>query len=668
MCQYCYNKLQKDATFFTIERNKKFAEYLNLNQKNCTNSEYELANQNCIYPAKEAVITDEEGNQVWSVKAFDFFESPEAPDTVNPSLWMNGKSNYLAGVFEVVKGAIYQVRGFDIANLTIIRGKSGWIVQDVMTTRETSKAALLLLEKALNEPVCDKISAVIISHSHADHFGGIKGVVTPEQVGKASEGKIPIFVPAGFDEECVKENIFAGTAMGRRADYQFGHALKPGTKGVVSTGLGLDSPKGSSTFITPTDYIAYNQKVVIDGITVDFQITPGTEAPAEMNNYFEDYKALWVAENCCGTLHNTYPIRGAQLRDASAWADYILEAMEKFADKSDVIFQSHNWPHFNTPQNPDCVRKYLLNNAAIYKYTHDQTLLYANQGYTAKEIAKKVEIPEELKFNWYARPYYGSLPINARAIYTKYLGFFNGNPNDIDPLTELEEAKLFVEYAGPKEVIMERAINDFNAGEYSKAAFAASKVVYVYPEYQEARILCADAFEQLGYIAESSIWRNAYLMGAYELREGVDRKKKIGFRSYDMLQCMSVDMLLKYIGILFDNHTADRRDVRFRLDVKSKITSRAELEKDTGDGYKTESFIVQVYAGVVLTHPIYEGTKAAEVNEEKYALITKKDLFLWCVKQLNITDVEGNAGEYLEYIQDNIVDVNATAGFNMIEP
>ncbi|MCR5624961.1 MAG: MBL fold metallo-hydrolase [Lachnospiraceae bacterium] len=650
MCKYCFNKLQKEATKFSIERNKKFADYLNLNQKFCTNSEYELAKEKCVLSAKEAVITDSEGNVVWSVPAFDFFENDEAPATVNPSLWLNGKSNYLAGVFEVVKDKIYQVRGFDIANLTIIRGKSGWIVQDVMTTAETSRAALELLEKALNEPVIDKISAIIISHSHGDHFGGVKGVVTPGQVGKAEDNKIPIYVPAGFDEECVKENIFAGTAMGRRADYQFGHSLQAGTKGIVSTGLGLDSPKGTSTFITPTNYIDKNQTVVIDGITVVFQITPGTEAPAEMNNYFADYRALWVAENCCGTLHNTYPIRGAQLRDSSGWAEYILEAMEEFADKSDVVFQSHNWPHFNTPENPNVVRDYLLNNAAIYKYMHDQTLLYANQGFTAKEIAKKVAIPEELKLNWYARPYYGSLPINVRAIYTKYLGFYNGNPNDIDPLTEVEQAKLFVEYAGPAEKIIEKAIVDFENGDYNKAAFAATQVIYTDPSNEEARLLVADAFEQLGYVSESSIWRNAYLMGAYELREGVDKKKKKLASGRDLLQCMSVDMLLKYIGITFDNHTNDRRNVRFKLDVKTKDN--------------TESFIVQVYAGVVLTHPVYPNT----VIPEKSAEITKEQLFLWGVKQLDVNEIKGNANDEIKYIQDNTVDISETARFNLSEP
>lgn len=675
MCQYCFNSNEKAAANDTIERNRRFADDLGLNQKICTNTEYELAKEKCIYPAKELIIHSQDGGEAWNLKAFEFFLQDEAPDTVNPSLWLNGKSNSLAGVFEVVKDAIYQVRGFDLANLTIIRSKNGWIVQDVMTCIETSRAALELLEEALKEPVISKIKAIIISHSHADHFGGIKGVVSPEQVGAAEDGKIPIYVPAGFDEECVRENIFAGTAMGRRASYQFGHNLIPGPKGTVSCGIGLASVKGRSSFITPTGYIDRDKTVVIDGITVEFQMTPGTEAPAEMNNYFADYKALWVAENCCGTLHNLYPIRGAQLRDASGWADYILEAMVKYADKSDVIFQSHNWPHFNTPEHPDTVKNYLLNNAAIYKHIHDQTLLFANQGYTAKETARKIEVPEGLKLNWYARPYYGSLPINSRAVYTKYLGFFNGNPNDLDPLTELEEAKVFIEYAGSEENVLEHAVKDYKTGDYRKCAFAASKVVYVNPKNEKARQLCADAFEQLGYIAESSVWRNAYLQGAMELRTGIHAKPKKIVRNPDLAKCMSEDLLLKYIGILFDNKAAEKEEFRFAIQIVDDIGRDGQAVSDQANICDTVSYlgknvplkaryIAHVHSGVLLT---YQDTKE---QIEKYVTLSKTVLFALIERNIqNVRDlIETNCFEYLEKLQGYIVDIQATANFALIEP
>lgn len=651
MCNYCFNREQKNPTPFTIEANRKFAESLGLNQKRCVNEEYEQAKKNCIYPASHLQIKTEDGRVAWDLEAFSFFEQDNVPDSVNPSLWVNGKSNYCAGVFEVVKGAIYQVRGFDIANLTIIRSDHGWIVQDVMTSVETSRAALELLEEALQEEVINKVQAIIISHSHGDHFGGVRGVVSPEQVGKAEEGKIPIYVPAGFEIECVKENVFAGTAMGRRGSYQFGADLVPGPKGIVSTGLGLAMVKGNSSFINPTDYIEENKTVVIDGITVEFQLTPGTEAPSEMNNYFVDYKALWLAENCCGTLHNLYPIRGAQLRDSSAWADYILEAMVKFADKSEVVFQSHNWSHYNTKENPHAVREYLLNNAAMYKNIHDQTMLYANEGYTAKEVARKVRIPEGLKQNWYARPYYGSIPINARAVYTKYLGFFNGNPNDIDPLTEVEAAQAFVSYAGSEEAVLEKAKEDFAKGEYRKTAYAAGNVVLVNPSNEQARLLCADAFEQLGYIAESSIWRNAYLQGALELRYGVKEKRGNLNKGTDLIQCMSVDLMLKYLGILFDNQKAEKENFSIRFQV-------------TEEGKDTQHYIVAVYNGVVLTYQ----DDAEEV--QAYVTFSKRHLFALLTKQLDSAQdqIETNSYELLKKLEGYLVNLKDYEDFPLIEP
>lgn len=651
MCNYCFNRERKNPTSYTIAANQAFAEKLGLNQAHCTNEEYKLATKNCIYPASHLQIKAKQGHVAWDLEAFSFFEQDEAPASVNPSLWMNGKSNYCSGVFEVVKDAIYQVRGFDIANLTIIRSKNGWIVQDVMSTVETSRAALELLQEALKEDVIHSIKAVIISHSHGDHFGGIRGVVTPEQVGKVEDGKIPIYVPAGFDIECVKENVFAGSAMGRRANYQFGADIEPGPKGLISTGLGLASVKGNMSFINPTDYIDENKTVVIDGITVEFQLTPGTEAPSEMNNYFADYKALWLAENCCGTLHNLYPIRGAQLRDSSAWTDYILEAMVKYADKSQVIFQSHNWPHYNTEENPHAVREYLLNNAAMYKHTHDQTLLYANKGYTAKEIARKIQIPDGLKQNWYARPYYGSLPINARAVYTKYLGFFNGNPNDIDPLTEVEAAKAFVEYAGSEEAVLERAQEDFSKGEYRKAAYAAGNVVLANPSNENARLLCADAFEQLGYIAESSVWRNAYLQGALELRFGVKEQRTSLSKSTDLQQCMSVNLMLKYLGILFDNEKAEKEEFSIRLHITEK------------EGEEPLHYVATVHSGVLLTY-IEED---ADITE--YANLKKDSLFALLAKKLDMVkeNIETNSFDTLKKIENYLVDITEYRDFPMIE-
>lgn len=370
-----------------------------------------------------------------------------------------------------------------------------------------------------------------------------------------------------------------------------------------------------------------------------------------MNNYFADYKALWLAENCCGTLHNLYPIRGAQLRDSSAWTDYILEAMVKYADKSQVIFQSHNWPHYNTKENPHAVREYLLNNAAMYKHTHDQTLLYANKGYTAKEIARKIRIPDGLKQNWYARPYYGSLQINARAMYTKYLGFYNGNPNDIDPLTEVESARVFVEYAGSEEVVVEKAEQDFLKGDYRKTAYAAGNIVLVNPSNEKARLLCADAFEQLGYIAESSVWRNAYLQGALELRFGVKEGRFTLSKGSDLHQCMSVALMLKYLGILLDNEKAEKEEFSIRLNIQEA-------------GKEPTSYVATVHSGVLLTY-IEED---ADIKE--YATFTKDSLFALLAKKLDVVKdkIETNSYETLKKLEGYLVDLSEYRNFPVIEP
>ncbi|MEE3392560.1 MAG: alkyl sulfatase dimerization domain-containing protein [Lachnospiraceae bacterium] len=650
----------KGPSEYTKYKNKEQADDLGIDIDDAKVTELELAFDRCILPISDLELKNKyTGSKAFSVKEYSFFDQKEVPDTVNPSLWLNGKGNAKAGVFEVIPDKIYQVRGIDISNLTAVRSKRGWVIQDVMTTIESSSAALDLISKAIGEDVRSNIRAIIISHSHGDHFGGIKGVVDEKMVGPDPETQVQIYVPAGFDEECVKENIYAGTAMGRRAEYQFGHSLTRGPLGFVSAGLGVSSPAGTSTFIKPTNYIVKNGPVLIDGLTVDFQLTPGTEAPAEMNNYFADYRALWVAENCTGTLHNLYPIRGAQLRDSSAWAGFILEAMTKFADKSDVVFQSHNWPHFNTKENPDAVRDYLLNNASIYKYLHDQTLLYANEGFTAKEIAKKLRIPEHLKKNFYARPYYGSVQINARAVYTKYLGFFNGNPNDIDPLTEVEEADAFVSYAGPAEKILEKAYEDFKEGNYNRAAYAAGKVVLSDPDNKQARYLTADAFEQLGYSSESSVWRNAYLQGALELRFGTVDQGKTGtggLKKNDLAQCMSPELLLGYIGILYDSHKADNEELKLRLII----------DEDTYDGKSEKTFVLQIHAGVVLTYPIEK--TASENTIRDFVKLPKDALFAIINKNLaSVRDqIEGNGLKLLEEVEKNITTIAEYRKFQLI--
>lgn len=664
MCRYCYNNNSKNASEATLARNKEFAEKFGIDLKKATCEELENAREKKILSASEIRISNEH-QLVWDLNQFSFYKNEKISETIHPGLWLNGKSCYEAGVFEVVEGSIYQVRGLDLSNLTIIRSKTGWIVQDVMTTVETSSKALDLLSEALHEDVRSKIRAVIISHSHWDHFGGIKGVVDEEQVGLEEEGKIPIYVPAGFDAECIKEYIFAGTAMDRRNDFQFARTIGVGEKEVVSGGLGLDHPKGTASFITPTNYVTENGIRYIDGLKVEFQLTPGTEAPAEMNNYFEDYKALWIAENCCGTLHNLYPIRGAQLRDSSAWASYIIEAIELFADRTEVVFQSHHWPHFNTKENPQNVRTYLENNAAIYRYIHDQTLHLANKGRTAKEIAKEIAIPDALGKNWYTRPYYGSVEINARAVYTKYLGFYNANPVDLDPLTELEEAKAFMDYVGSVERIISKAEEDFEKGNYRLVADIMNKVVYVQPDNSKARQLCADAFEQLAYQSESSIWRNAYLEGAKELRFGTPARGRVGIKNRDMMLRMTPKQVLEYLGISLNGEKVAELDILYRfVFVKKEISGEKKWHYKGEPVCAEKVFLVHLYKGTLLVYKDQPDVHAVTVLAGKERFFELSEKKYETIK----AEFETDNREAFEIFEKGLEDLSSSGQFAIIEP
>lgn len=654
----------KAASEYTKKKNRILAERLGIDGENTVNSELELANKDCILPLKDYKVVSDDGRVIFDNSEYSFFEQKKAPDTVNPSLWINGKSNYATGVFEVLKDKIYQVRGLDCANFTIVRSKTGWIVLDTTTFAEVAADSLKLLEKALGEPVKEKIRAIIVSHSHADHFGGLAGTVDEAKVGKISEGKIPIIVPAGFDEETVKENVFAGFAMGVRARYQFGGGIPAGVTGKVSVGLGTPGGRGTLSYIRPTEFISEDTVLNIDGLDVEFQLTPGTEAPAEMNNYFPEYRAFWAAENCSGTLHNVYPIRGAQLRDAAAWWRFTEIALEKYGVLSDVVFQAHNHHHRNTPENPTAVTDYLRNNAAIYKIIHDNTLLYANIGKTAKQAAKLVKIPYKLQKAWYIRPYYGSVEINSRAVYTKYLGFWNGDPNEINPLTEEEEAKLFLRYAGSAENVLKLAKEDFENGRYEEAAKAAGYVVFAEPDNLEARYLQADAFEQLGYSSESSVWRNAYLSGAGDLRKlSTDERKRNNVARGSLVEKLTPRMLLDYLGIITDSSKLSEENRKFRLVTVDPLTA-GNTDYKGKKVRKTTEFSVHIYYGSLL---YYEGhtdeiLKTVVVPEKALPLIvdTGSNAFLDAAE----TDIP----EVIDIIRNAIVDVVRKAEFPMIEP
>lgn len=558
------------ATTITAEANAEWYEKLDFSDRR----EFANAERGWLDNAEGRIIDGDDNRSAWDLQSYGDLNR-DAPDTVNPSLWRNTQLNAKAGLFEVCDG-IYQVRGFDMANTTFIRTDHGWIVFDVLMCKENMKAAKELMENRFG-PL--DIKAVLYSHSHVDHFGGVEGVITREQVADAklslkkqlASGKTLVLAPAGFLKHAISENVYAGIAMARRAQFQYGTVLDKGEKGALSVGIGMGQSTGTVALIAPTYEIGEDvPKLTIDGLEIEFQLTPGTEAPAEMNAYFPKYRALWMAENCTGTLHNLYTLRGAEVRDANDWAKYIIEADQRFCDKTDVVFQSHNWPHWGEE-----IHDYLLNTAAIYKFIHDQTMHYMNQGYTSTEVAAMLTLPEKLEKVWYTRPYYGTLAHNAKAVYQKYLGWYDANPVNLNPLPPSDTAKKLVEYLGSTDAVLRKARKDFEKGDYQWVAQITKELVFADPSNQKARNLCADALEQLGYQAESGAWRNAYLMGAAELRKGnLSGLARTANGLGSAMKEMTVDMLLDYISILTDANAAQNDDVTLNLivtDVNEKF-------------------------------------------------------------------------------------------------
>ena len=552
------------ATSHTAAANRSWYDILDFEDER----EKECALKGLIEAPDNVVIMRDDGQVAWDVTAFDFVKDKEAPDTANPSLWRHTQLNTYAGLFEVCDG-IYQVRGYDMANATFIRTDHGWIIFDVMMCAEDMAAGKALMEKHFGQL---DIKAVLYSHSHIDHYGGIHGAIKAEDVADASlplkdqlsSGKIVILAPEGFLFHAVSENIYAGPAMGRRAQYQYGSIMKPGDKDRLAIGIGLGQSLGTCGLIAPTYEIAENETITIDGLEIRFQLTPGTEAPAEMHAYFPKYKGLWLAENCTGTMHNIYTLRGAQVRNADAWAKYILEAEYLFGDETEVVFQSHNWPHWGNA----AVREYMEDSAAVYQFINNQTLYYTNQGMTPAEISRTMELPERLNRVWYTRQYYGTLSHNIKAVYQKYMGWYDGNPVNLNPLKPTDTAKKWLEYLGDKNKVLAKAKEDFEKGEYQWVAQLTKELVFADPKDTEARNLCADALEQLGYQAESGPWRCAYLMGAWELREGCQAEKQGVVKGRGTMRAqMTVEMMLDLLDINSDSMAAQKDDLSVKLNI-----------------------------------------------------------------------------------------------------
>ena len=579
--EFGLNAEKKPATEITAQKNAEVYQLLDFSDE----QESEFASRGFIAAPETLTIQAENGMTIWSQDAYSFVrENETAPDTANPSLWRNTRQNALYGLFQVTDD-IYQVRGYDVSNITFIRSAHGWIVMDCASSRYTAAAALELFRSEMGS---DPIVAIVISHAHVDHYGGIEGLISAEDAADPSlpldqqiaSGKTAIIVPQGFVDAVMKENVFVGNAMKRRATYQYGSFLPYNEQGRLSVGIGLTVPQSGTGYIAPTCEITEElAEMEIDGVKAVFQLTPGTESPAEMNTYFPEKKALWMAENCTGTMHNLYTLRGAEVRDANDWARYITEAQMLFAD-AEVVFQSHNWPHWGR----DVVNEYLTNTAAVYKFMHDQTLLYINEGYTADEIAEMIQLPEALEKVWYTRQYYGTLKHNVKAVYQKYMGWYDANPVNLDALEPTEYAKKLVEYLGDADKVLEMARADYAKGEYQWVAEITNALVFADPTNQDARYLCADALEQLGYQAESGAWRNAYLVAALELRNGTENYPQTGRIGVGTTaQGMDAQTMLDYMGIMLDaEKLADR-----------SFTVHLKLEGD-------EDYLLKIHHGVLL--------------------------------------------------------------------
>ena len=500
---------------------------------------------------EHARITSESGRTVWSLEPYGFLSEAEAPATVNPSLWRQSRLNIHHGLFEVVPG-VYQVRGLDIANMTLIEGDGGVIVLDTLTSIEGARAAM---ELYFNHRGKKPVVAVIFSHTHTDHWGGARGVLDDATL---ASGKVPIIAPNLFMEHAVSENIIAGPAMLRRAQYQFGPFLAKGVRGQVDCGLGKSMAAGSVALLRPTDLIMETgDKRVIDGIEFEFQMAPNSEAPAEMHFYVERYKLLNLAENCTHNFHNLLPFRGADVRDALAWSKYLGEALKMWGGKAEAMCGQHHWPVWGRERIDTMIRQ----QRDLYKFAHDQTIRLMNHGLTAAEIAETIKLPNSLEGAWHGRGYYGHIRHNVKAIYQKYLGWYDANPVNLDPLPPVESGKKYVDYMGGSEAILARAKKDFDKGEFRFVAQVLSHLVFAEPDNPPARAMLADTFEQLGYAAESSTWRNAYLFGAQELREGMPKTPPRSPMPRETLAALATSQLWDVLGIRLNGPKAEGKHI-----------------------------------------------------------------------------------------------------------
>ena len=510
--------------------------------------DFEEAKRGFIAAPEYKQIMAEAGHVAWDMGSYEFLLSDQVYNSIHPSLQRQAVLNMAYGLYEVLSGKIYQVRGYDLANITFIKGDTGWIIFDPLTAKETAAAALKFVNEQLGER---PVVAVVYSHSHADHFGGVRGVVDEADV---RSGKVPIIAPVGFMDHAVAENVYAGNAMSRRLFYQYGVLLPRSPFGHVDQSIGKNTAAGNLGLIEPTVIVADDfEEMTVDGVRMIFQNTPGTEAPAEMNTYFPDLKAFWAAENITGTVHNIYTLRGALVRDALEWSKQINVALYKFGQEAEVMFASHSWPRWGN----DRIQEVMRAQRDIYANLNNEVLHLANQGVTINEIHNVYHPPKSLQNQWAAHSYHGSEEHNSRAVLNRYLGYWDANPATLIPLSPRDSAPLYVEMMGGSEKIIAKGKALYDHGEYLQAAEILNKLVYAEPDNQAAKDLLADVFEQIGYQKESPSVRNSFLAGAYELRNGIPLGASPKTSGPDMIKAMTTGLWLDFLGIRLDSEKAE---------------------------------------------------------------------------------------------------------------
>jgi len=529
---------------FTIELQNGLRKSLPFQDKR----DFEEAKKGFIAAPEYKQIMAEAGHVAWNMGSYEFLLTGKEYDSIHPSLQRQAVLNMAYGLYEVLPDKIYQVRGFDLANITFIKGRTGWIIFDPLTAKETAAAALKFINEKLGER---PVVAIVYSHSHADHFGGVRGVVDEQDV---RSGKVKIIAPVGFMDHAVSENVYAGNAMSRRLFYQYGVLLPRSPFGHVDQSIGKNTAAGNLGLIPPTVIIAKDfEELTVDGVRMIFQNTPGTEAPAEMNTYFPEMKAFWAAENITGTVHNIYTLRGALVRDALEWSKQINQALYRFGQEAEVMFASHSWPRWGNERIQEVMRA----QRDIYANLNNEVLHLANQGVTINEIHNVYHPPKSLQDSWAAHSYHGSEEHNSRAVINRYLGYWDANPATLIPLSPRDSAPLYVEMMGGSKKIIAKGKELYDQGKYRHAVEILNKLIYAEPDNQEAKDLLADVFEQIGYQKESPSVRNSFLAGAFELRNGIPTGASPKSSGPDMIRAMTTDLWLDFLAIRLDSKKAD---------------------------------------------------------------------------------------------------------------